>query len=87
MGYGRTDGPTDPRTDKASYRDAWTHLKSVRSSSYSKRHGSNQGRCPNGGGTTVLKEAQFIAFGDVSPTQNRYITLENLEDGVTANFG
>ena len=25
--YGRTDGPTDQRTDKASYRDAWTHLK------------------------------------------------------------
>ena len=23
----RTDGPTDRRTDKASYRDAWTHLK------------------------------------------------------------
>ena len=23
----RTDRRTDPRTDKASYRDAWTHLK------------------------------------------------------------
>ena len=23
----RTDGQTDGRTDKASYRDAWTHLK------------------------------------------------------------
>ena len=23
----RTNGPTDGRTDKASYRDAWTHLK------------------------------------------------------------
>ena len=25
--HGRTNGPTDGRTDKASYRDAWTHLK------------------------------------------------------------
>ena len=25
--YGRTDGRTDIRTDKASYRDARTHLK------------------------------------------------------------
>ena len=25
--YGRMDRPTDQRTDKASYRDAWTHLK------------------------------------------------------------
>ena len=24
---GRTDGPMDGRTVKASYRDAWTHLK------------------------------------------------------------
>ena len=29
MGYGRTHGPTDRRTDRASYRDAWTHLKMV----------------------------------------------------------
>ena len=26
--YGRTDGPTNGRTDRPSYRDAWTHLKS-----------------------------------------------------------
>ena len=25
--YGLTDGPTDGRMDKASYRDAWKHLK------------------------------------------------------------
>ena len=25
--YGRTDGPTDGRTDRPSYRDARTHLK------------------------------------------------------------
>ena len=25
----RMDGPTDGRTDKASYRDAWTHLKTA----------------------------------------------------------
>ena len=24
-----TDGPTDGRTDRPSYRDAWTHIKSV----------------------------------------------------------
>ena len=33
MGYGGTDGPTDGptdgRTDIPSYRDAWTHLKSM----------------------------------------------------------
>ena len=28
MGHGLTDPRTDGRTDKASYRDAWTHLKS-----------------------------------------------------------
>ena len=28
----RTHGPTDPRTDKGSYRDAWTHLKTDQSS-------------------------------------------------------
>ena len=27
---GPTDGPTDQRMDKASYRDAWTHLKTFR---------------------------------------------------------
>ena len=26
---GRTHGRTDPRTDRPSYRDAWTHLKSL----------------------------------------------------------
>ena len=28
--YGPTDGPTDRRTDTRSYRDARTHLKSLR---------------------------------------------------------
>ena len=27
--HGPTDQPTDRRTDKASYRDAWTHLKKM----------------------------------------------------------
>ena len=26
-GYGRTNRPTDHRTDKPSFRNAWTHLK------------------------------------------------------------
>ena len=30
FGLVSTDGPTDRRTDKASYRDAWTHLKTNR---------------------------------------------------------
>ena len=34
MGYGRTDQWTDGRMDKASYRDAWTHLKSNKARSY-----------------------------------------------------
>ena len=31
--HGRTDRRTDGRTDKASYRDAWTHLKNMKFSS------------------------------------------------------
>ena len=29
---GPTDGPTDRQMDKASYRDAWKHLKTLKNS-------------------------------------------------------
>ena len=33
----RTDGRTDGRTDTASFRDAWTHLKTVAQSLFDRR--------------------------------------------------
>ena len=38
------DGPTDRQTDKASYRDAWTHLKRCKKMKQKKEKMENKAR-------------------------------------------